>query len=356
MAHRPAYRRLAGLPALAAFAATIAVAQPVRAQSDFYAHKQISVIISHAAGSPYDSFARLVIRHYGKHIAGNPTLVPQNMPGAVGMIALNTLYNRAPRDGTTIAQAGKSVVLEPLFGNELARFDPLKLNWIGSGQADVSLCFSRLDSPIKTIEDARRQQVLVGATGPTGDSSFISHLVNQLLGTKLKPVLGYPDTPNVALAMERGELDGGCGYTSTTLRAARPQWFEGKAINIFLQASLKRTSSFPDIPALGELVTDKKDREALEVAISTDPLVRTFVAPPGVPAERVEMLRSAFMATMRDPDFVAEATKSQFDVTATSGADVKALVEKLYASPQDAVQRIIEIRKIASGTAPAPTR
>ena len=172
----------------------------------------------------------------------------------------------------------------------------------------------------------------------------------------MKPVLGYPDTPNVALAMERGELDGGCGYTSTTLRAARPQWFEGKAINIFLQASLKRTSSFPDIPALGELVTDKKDREALEVAISTDPLVRTFVAPPGVPAERVEMLRSAFMATMRDPDFVAEATKSQFDVTATSGADVKALVEKLYASPQDAVQRIIEIRKIASGTAPAPTR
>jgi len=354
MMHRPAYR----LPtrALAALAAMITLALPARAQPDFYANKQINVIISHAAGSPYDSFARLVIRYYGKHIPGNPTLLPQNMPGAVGIIALNTLYNRSPRDGTTIAQAGKSVVLEPLFGNEQARFDPLKLNWIGSGQADVSLCFSRLDSPIKTIEDAKRQQVLVGGTGPTGDSNFISHLVNQLLGTKLKPILGYPDTPNVALAMERGELDGGCGYTSTTLRAARPQWFEGKAINIFLQASLKRTNNFPDVPSLGELVTDQKDREALEVAISTDPLVRTFVAPPEVPAERVETLRNGFMATLQDADFIADATKAQFDITATSGAAVTALIEKLYASPKEAVQRIIEVRKIASSASPAPKR
>ena len=326
------------------------------AQPAFFADKQISVIVSHAAGSPYDSFARLVVRHMGKHIPGAPNLVPQNMPGAVGMTALNTLYNRAPRDGTTIAQAGKSVILEPLYGNELARFDPLKLSWIGSGQADVSLCFSSVDSGVKTIEDARRREVLVGATGPTGDSNFVSHLVNHFLGARLKPILGYPDTPNVALAMERGELDGGCGYTSTTLRATRPKWFEGEGINIFLQAGLERTSAFPDVPALGELVTDKAAREALEVALSTDTLVRTFVAPPDVPKDRLETLRTAFMATMRDPDFLREANKSQFDITATSGAEVEALVEKLYASPKEAVQQIVEIRKVASGAKPAAAR
>lgn len=320
-----------------------------QAQEAFYADKQISVIISHAVGSPYDSFARILIRHIGKHIPGSPTLLPQNMLGGVGMIALNTLYNRAARDGTVIAQAGKSVVLEPLYGNELARFDPLKLNWIGSSQVDVSLCFSRENSRIKTIDDARHHEMVVGATGPSGDSNFISYLANEFLGAKLRPILGYPDTSTVALAMDRGEIDGGCGYTSTTLRSARPQWFDGKGINILLQASLKRTPSFPDVPAMGELVTDASDLEALKIAFSTDALLRTFVAPPDVPAERVSLLRSAFMRTMGDKEFESEALRAQFELSPTSGEEVQALVRALYASPKESVQRIVAVRKKASG-------
>jgi tripartite-type tricarboxylate transporter receptor subunit TctC len=319
----------------------------------FYEGKQIRFIIAHAAGSPYDTFARIVIKHMGKHIPGHPVFVPQNMLGAVGITAMNALYNGMPRDGTVIGQAGKSAVLEPLYGNELAKFDALKLNWIGSGQSDVSLCFSRLDSQIKAIEDARDKVMLVGATGPTGDSSFISHLVNSFLGTKLKPILGYPDTPTVALAMERGELDGGCGYTSSTLRSARPDWFEQKKINIILQASLNRSKSFPDVPSVGDYVTSSSDREALKLAFSTDPLVRTFVAPPGVPADRIEILRKAFADTMKDPEFLHDAALAQFDVDALSGADVEERVKEIYATPKAALDRILAVRDLAASGAPS---
>jgi tripartite-type tricarboxylate transporter receptor subunit TctC len=341
---RHAARRLLAVAMVAA-----GISPPANAASDFYDGKQIRFIIAHAAGSPYDTFARIVIKHMGRHIPGHPNFIPQNMLGAVGLTAMNALYNSMPRDGTVIGQAGKSAVLEPLYGNELAKFDALQLNWIGSGQSDVSLCFSRLDSPIKSIEDARARVMLVGATGPTGDSSFISQLVNSFLGTKLKPILGYPDTPNVALAMERGELDGGCGYTSSTLRSARPDWFEQKKINIILQATLQRSRSFPDVPSIGDFIKEGPDRDALKLAFSTDPLVRTFVAPPGVPAERVEILRKAFSDTMKDPAFLQDAAQAQFEVDAMSGAEVEALVEQIYATPRPALDRILAVRDLAAG-------
>ena len=317
-------------------------------QTEFYAGKQIRFLIAHAAGSPYDTFARLVIRHLGNHIPGSPLIVPQNMPGAVGMTMLNTLYNASPRDGTVIGQAGKSVVLEPLYGNDLARFDPRQLNWIGSGQRDVSLCFTRKGSSVQTVDDARAQVLLVGATGPTGDSSFVPKLANSFLGTKMKAILGYPDTSAVALAMDRGEVDGGCGYTSSTLRSARPDWFEHKQINIFLQASLSRTPSFPDVPSFLDFVTDAAALDALRLALSTDPLVRTFVAPPGVPVERVEMLRRAFADTMKDPAFLKEAQQAQFEIDMTTGAEVDAIIKRIYETPRSAVDRVIQIR--ASGS------
>ena len=333
-------------------AAAAGVMTPGRllAEDNFYDRRQVRFIIAHAAGSPYDSFARLVIRHMGRHIPGNPSFVPQNMLGAVGMTAMNTLFNGVPQDGSVIGQAGKSVILEPLYGNELAKFDPLKLNWIGSGQSDVSLCFTRLDSDVKTVEDARRRIVMVGATGPTGDSSFVSHLVNRFLGTKLKPVLGYPDTPTVALAMDRQELDGGCGYTSSTLRATRPDWFEQKKINIFLQATLERSRAFPLVPSLGDYVTNVEEREALKIAVSTDPLVRTFVAPPGVPEERVRILRTGFMATMRDTAFLEEARIAQFEIDAIDGVEVEKILRRIYGGPRSAIDLILAVRATAAAS------
>ena len=351
MSGSPACRTIRPLLAIfMAAAAGIAAPGKLLADDNFYDRKQVRFIIAHAAGSPYDNFARLVLRHMGRHIPGNPSFVPQNMLGAVGMTAMNTLFNGVPQDGSVIGQAGKSVILEPLYGNELAKFDPLKFNWIGSGQSDVSLCFTRLDSDVKTVEDARRRTVMVGATGPTGDSSFVSHLVNRLLGTKLKPVLGYPDTPTVALAMERRELDGGCGYTSSTLRASRPDWFEQNKLNIFLQATMDRSRAFPSVPALGEFVTNAEEREALKIAVSTDPLVRTFVAPPGVPEQRVRILRTAFMATMRDPAFLEDARLGQFEIDAIDGAEVEKILQRIYAGPRSAIDLILAVRATAAAS------
>ena len=311
---------------------------------DVLKQKPLRILVGYPSGSGYDVFARLLSRHMGRHTPGNPSVVVENMPGVAGLTMMNFLYNSAPRDGSVIAAAPKNLLLDPLFGNDQARFDALKTTWIGSATKDNSLCFTWQSSPVKKIEDAMARETLVGATGRTADSYFIPQLLNSFFGTKFKIVLGYPDSGAVGIAMERGEIDGACGFTIGTIRSAKPDWLGKKQINFMLQVALERSAEFPDIPSLSDYTKTEEARQAFLLAFGVAPMSRPVAAPPEVPADRVAALRQAFGATMKDSDFLADAKKIQIEIDPIGGDESLSLLKKLYATPPAVVKKVIAIR------------
>jgi len=331
-----------GLAVAAALAAMPAAAQTTR---PFYQGKQITLLIASGAGGGYDAYARSLARHMGRHIPGNPAIVPKNTPGAGGLIAANTLYNSAAADGLTFAALTNGAAMDPLFGERAARFDGQKIHWLGSIGKLENICVTWKGSPITRIEQAKTRQISVSATGATGNSAIMPKIVNQLLGTKFKVIGGYAEGAGQTLALERGEVDGICGLSYSTLKAARPDWFRDAKLNIILQIGLEKLKDLPNVPSAMDLVTDPDSRRVLELILIRQEMGRPFALPPGVPADRVAILRAAFEATLKDPAFLAEAGKLQLEIDPLTGPQIAALLKTAYGAPKPIVARAAQLAK-----------
>ena len=317
-----------------------ALPQPVQADAvaDFYKGKTITLYIGYSAGGGYDTYARTIGRVIGRHIPGNPKVVAKNKPGAGSLKLANELYNSMPKDGTVIGTFGRGMVMEPLFGNKKARFDPSKYTWLGSANNEVSVCIAWHESPIQTLDDFLTKPMIVGGTGPGSDTDVFPKVLNNVLGTKLILVTGYPGGNDINLATERGEVQGRCGYSWSSLKSRFPQWLTGKKVQILLQMSTAKHPDLPDVPFVMDLAKTDRDRKILELVFARQAWGRPFAAPPGLPADRVKALQAAFMATMKDPDFLADAKKQKLEIAPISGEKIKQLIAALYASPKDLVE------------------
>ncbi len=325
--------------------ALLAAAASARAEgiADFYHGKTLKIYVGYGPGAGYDVYARLLGRHMSRYIPGNPTTIIQNMPGAASMTMTNYLYNVAARDGTAIGLPARGLFIEPLFGNENAKFDSLKFTWIGSMSRDTATCFTWHTSGIKTIEDAMKREVLTGSSGVNGSSHQFPMIVNALTGTKFKPLLGYVDSAGVGLAMERGELEGYCSFTWGSIKSARPKWIEEKLINILLQLATVKNPELPDVPLVMDYAKDEAARQAFTFVFADQEMGRPVAAPPDVPTERVTALRSAFDATMKDKEFLADAARMRTDIDPIDGKAVEAVLARIYATPKAVIKRVKEI-------------
>ena len=313
---------------------------PAAAQSveEFYGGRTLTVYVGYSPGGGYDLYARTVARHLGEHIPGNPSVIVSNRPGAGSMLLANELYNILPQDGSVIGVFARGMPMEPLMGTPEAKFDASEFNWIGSANNEVSICVSWHTSPIKKWEDLLTTPMIVGGTGEGADTDTLPRVMNNILGTKLKLVTGYPGGNDVLLAMERGEVDGRCGYSWSSAKAAKADWLAEGKMNILMQMSTEKHADLQDVPLIMDAAKTEADRSALELIFARQEFGRPFVAPPNVPEERVAALREAFMATMQDPDFLAEAQQQDLEVNPIGGQRMGELIAKIYQAPADVVQ------------------
>jgi tripartite-type tricarboxylate transporter receptor subunit TctC len=324
-----------------ALAALCALPAPARAEpvEDFYRGKQIVMLVASGVGGGYDTYARVFARHVGAHIPGNPAIVPKNLPAAGGLAAANTLYSVSAKDGLTIAALTNGVAMDPLFGNPGARFDALKFNWIGSIGKLQNICATWVASPIKTVEAARSREVTVAAAGPSSNTVIVPNVLNALAGTRFKVVPGYEPGAGMNLAVERGEVEGVCGLSWSTIKASRPDWILGNKLHVLVQMAFDRLPELPDTPSALDLVSDAAARQVLELILSRQEMGRPLAAPPGVPAERIAVLRAAFDATMRDPEFLAEAQRFRMELDPLSADEIGRKLAGAYGAAAEVVRR-----------------
>jgi tripartite-type tricarboxylate transporter receptor subunit TctC len=306
-----------------------------------YAGKQIRMVIASGAGGGYDAYARALARYLGKYIPGNPGVVVQNMPGASGITATNWAYAVAPKDGTVILATYNALFPEPLYGNPAARFDPLKFASIGSISGQQNICATWHTSPIKTIAQTMDREVTVAGTGAAGNSSTLPKVLNRMLGTRFKVILGYSTTGS-RLAVERGEVDGVCGLSYSTLKASNPDWIRNNRINVLLQTGSKPQQGLAKVPLVVNLVTDPESRKVLALLAFPEEIGRPFVMPPDTPKAMVGAVRRAFDAVMKDPDFLADAEKTLLEVDPVTGEEMEQILKNAYATPKALVQRAAE--------------
>ena len=326
----------------AAFAvplATTAFAQDSVEQ--FYRGKSINIIIGSGPGGGYDAYARALSRHMGKYIPGNPTIVPQNLPGAGGNKAAGYVYSVAPKDGTAIGAIFPGGVLAPLLTDTPIQHDPAKFIFVGSANSDVYTCVAHVDSPIKSFKDVLAQEMIVGASNEGGTTRDLPAMSNNVLGAKFRIVTGYSSTREIALAVERKEIHGLCGYGYTSLLTVTPQWVANNMVRILVQENAKGLPVLHKmgVPRTLDFAKTDEDRQVMELVYSQAVFGRPYVLPAGVPTERVTALRKAFMAAFADPALLAEAGKMKLDVEALSGEEVQSLVAGLFAMPKHIVER-----------------
>jgi tripartite-type tricarboxylate transporter receptor subunit TctC len=313
---------------------------------EFYSRHTVRMLVGFGAGTGNDLYMRVLAQHIGRFIPGHPVIVPENMPGAASLGMINYLFNAAPRDGSVLGLPSRNLLTEPLFGNQQARFKATEFSWLGSMSRDTALCFTWHASGIKTLDDARQREVLVGSTGQASNSFFFPRLLNTLFGTKLKPIVGYPDSGAIGIAMERGELQGYCSFTLAGIRSARPQWIEQKQINILLQMTLRPHPDLPGVPLVGDLTQDDATKRALALVLEDQEMARPLAGPPGMPPDRVAALRGAFNAVIKDPDFLADAKKVGADIDGPIDGDaVTKIVEDLYGTQQPIIDTVKALRE-----------
>ena len=325
------------LTALLAGASALVVAGAASAQSNIeavYKGKQIKLISSSDAGGGYDASARLLARHMGNHLPGQPQIIVQNMPGAGGIKAANYLYNVATKDGLMIGGVHRTVPQAPQLGLPGTQFDPVKFHWLGSMNNEVSVCVSWHTSPVKTMEDALQREMIVGGSGQNDTEQFPA-VLNNIVGTKFKIISGYPSGTAVDLAMERGEVESRCGWSWSSVMTQHPDWVRDKKINILVQISTAKHPDLPNVRLIDEFAKNEKDKEVLDFLFARQVFGRPFVIPPGVAMDRVNALRAAFDAAVKSPELIADAEKQKQELTPVSGLEVQALIEKLMkASPE----------------------
>ena len=340
-------RRLIHLAAVAAALPLANAATQARAQTpaEFYKGRTIEIGISSTVGGGYDAHARMLARHMGKYIPGNPTIVPKNVEGAGGLRLANLLYNTAPRDGTSFGIIYRATAFEPLFGNKAAQFDATQFTWIGSASSEVSLCVSWHTSGIATFDDMLSKELVVAHSGAGADAYQFSRIINGVLGTRMRLIGGYRGGNEMLLAMERGEVGGRCGWSWSSVQATRREWIERKQVNLLTQLALSKHPDMPDVPLVIDLARTGEQRNILRLVFARQQIAYPFLAPPGVPPDRVEVLRAAFLKAMADPEFLADATKARLEILPVSGGEVQKLVAELYATPAPVVEKASEMLK-----------
>lgn len=332
-----------GAVALAGVVGSAAKAQDV---ASFYKGKTIDLIVGASAGGSYDAYARVLSRHLSAHLPGNPTIVVRNLPGAGSLIAARQLYAQAPKDGTVIGTIMRGAVMEPLLGNKAkANFDSRKFNFLASAStANGVTCFVRSDAKVQNLKQALTQPVVMGASARGSAIADTPRIINNLLKTKFKIVSGYKGTPDTIIAFERGEIEGICGLQFADLPRQIPSWKEGK-VKIILQIGMRSDDAMNKlkVPEVWDFISDPTERQVGELVFAQYEFGRPFVAPPGVPADRVAALRKGFEDSFKDPEFLADVKKFQLELDPRTGAEVQAIVDKLFASPPDLVARARKI-------------
>ncbi|MDB5649732.1 MAG: hypothetical protein JWL62_1252 [Hyphomicrobiales bacterium] len=332
--------------ALALTASLVGLAAGSAKAADFYAGKQIIFLIGSDAGGGYDLYARLLSRHMNRFIPGNPVFVPRNQPGAGSGTAAAFLASVAPKDGTMIGALFPGVIIGPLLEDRSQTlFDPTKFQYLGSADSGTRVCITYQNSKIKTFEEAQKNKVVIGASAAGGSTRDYAYLHVNAAGAQFNVVSGYKGTTEIFLAMERGEVDGMCGLDWSSLKSQRPDWVRDKKINILVQDGSDSEPELDklDVPTVWTFIKNDEDKKAVDMIVSQQIFGRPYIAPPATPAAQVQILRDAFLATVKDPEFLADAEKSRLDVTASSGQRVQAVVEKLYSTSKETIKRAKEI-------------
>lgn len=329
--------------AVLAAACLIAAAPNALAQdaAEFYKGKQISVVVGSSPGGGYDTYARLLARHFGNAIPGAPAIVVQNMSGAGSNRAAGFIYSVAPKDGTSIGAIFPGAVLQNLLSEQQVAHDPSKLVYLGSANSDVYVCYLRSDAPVKTFRDMLDKELIVGASNPGATTYDLPLLLNNILGTKFKIVTGYPGSREITLALERGEVQGACGLGWTGIETLHPDWFTQDKVRVLVQLS---NTGHPDlnkkgVPRAEDHASNDEDRRVIRLVFSQGAFGRPYILPPGVPEDRIALLRKAFVAALNDKTLRAEAEKMQLDVELMTGEDLQKLVLELYSTPLAVVAR-----------------
>lgn len=307
--------------------------------ADFYRGKTVIVIAGFSPGGGYDHSARTLARYIGKYIPGNPRVIVQNMPGAGTLVAANHIYNAAPKDGTVFGIVSDLMAIAPLVKMKGAQFDPREVGWLGAlTTRGTSMVLVRADSPATTVEEARREVDLIGASGPDGTSTY-ALLMNEIFGTKFKVILGYVGGTEINLAIERGEVHGRTGYDWDSVKRDKPDWIESKFVVPMIQLSLKSNPELADVPVAYELAKTEEDRQLLELLFGYE-FTRTFSAPPGIPPARLAALREAFKRTTEDPEFIKEANLFMTNGVSYHGPEeISRFIAGAYAMPKNVIDR-----------------
>lgn len=304
-----------------------------------FAGRQITISVGTGPGSPASLYSQAVARHMGRHIPGYPGVVVQHMPGAGGLLAANTAYNNLPRDGTALATTNSTIFLEPLLGGKGAQFDAKSFNWIGGTHVERMTCITWHASGVKSLQDAMARPAIIGSYGAEGPSAKIAMAANRFVGTQLSLITGYASSPEALLAMVRGETDGFCAMGWDELKLRQADWLREKKVNLLFQVGLVKDGELRDVPLLLDHARSPLDRKAMELLFMPLEIGRPIYAPPGVPSDRVEMLRSALAQTLRDMAFLADADRAGLPVQHVSGERIQSLIEQIYSAPKDVLER-----------------
>jgi tripartite-type tricarboxylate transporter receptor subunit TctC len=311
--------------------------------AEFYKGRYVELYIGYSVGGAYDLYARVLARHLGRHIPGNPTIVPKNLEGAGSLRLANWLYNVGAKDGTVIGTIGRGTAFDPLLGSKGAQFQADKFTWIGSANNEVSVCVAWKTSGISKFEDVFQKELIVGGTGQAADTDQFPRILNGVLGTKFKIVSGYPGGNDVTLAMERGEVKGRCGWSWSSVLSTHKQWVDDQSMRVLVQLSLHKHSDLPDVPLVMDFTKSEDQRQIFRLMFARQVMGRPYLAPPRVPDDRADALRNAFARTMQDPEFLAEAEKSQLEITPVAGEEIEKLVKELYQTPKPLAAKAAEI-------------
>jgi tripartite-type tricarboxylate transporter receptor subunit TctC len=307
--------------------------------ADFYRGRTVTIVVGHETGTGFDVYSRVLARHLGKHIQGHPNIVVQNMVGASGLVAANWLYNIAPKDGTVLMTFVHTAAFEPLYGNAAAKFDPARLTWIGNMDEGIGTCGVSKVSGVGSVDDLRKRETIFGGTGATGPLGKYALAVRNLLGAKIKLVSGYAGSASVKLAINRGEVHGICGLSLSSINSQWRDEVDSGAFRVILQLSGKAHPTLPGVPHVDDYARTPEEQQLFGLIFGVQALGRFYVSPPGMPIARMQALRSAFMATAVDPEFLADAARMQIDIVAASGTEVEAFIARVAASSPTVVER-----------------
>lgn len=324
-----------------------ALSGPAQAQtaSEFYKGRSVSIIVGFPPGGGYDVYARVLSRHLARHIPGSPTIVVQNMPGAGSLNLANHMYSVAPKDGTVLGSVESGAPFEFFYDGKGVRFDPLKFAWIGGLNEDTSTCGVWHTSSAKTFLDLRKHEAPFAGTGPSAPPEVEAKVSNDVLGTKMKLILGYRGLGDVYAAIEKGELEGSCGITWSSVTAVKPDWLKDGKWRTLVQIAGKRHKDLPDVPLLTEFAQNDSDRQVLELAGLPNLVGRPYMTSPGTPADRVRVLREAFAATMKDQAFLADAEQAKLPIDPVSAERIEQILADTAKMPKDAITRMMKARQ-----------